>query len=424
MSWLITSIDVLKNREIKLLCMKYKIIRIVGSIAMLLLACMQSAIILWNYGRTGMGIYDPSYDSGEFSWSTIIGTDWLGWSLSTIGFILLVIPWIQLLIAMERQHSLRTTLSGKPGFVNVFFTVFNISLIIGGLFLLFKGGNMHDMMFGYDRLMMVLEVAVLVYTPWALFVIIGNMMKCRLDSQNHDAKYNKVWHWMVSCIFFILLGVYSFDGWYNWRYDFYCGRASQCIDGKWGYIDRFHRVAVPHIYDHAWDFCDGLACVGIGEKSNDKYGYIDRHGNIVIPMIYDSPAEFINGVAYVEKDGKYGTINTEGQEMIPIIYDWVGFHFPENNGLAQVKLGDRRGFVKSNGDVAIPIVYEDCEYFFCEDMVRAKLYGKWGYLDRKGDVVIPMIYDEAGNFKNGKAEVQLHEEVLYIDAKGQKCSDK
>lgn len=57
-------------------------------------------------------------------------------------------------------------------------------------------------------------------------------------------------------------------------------------------------------------------------------------------------------------------------------------------------------------------------------MVRAKLYGRWGYLDRKGDVVIPMIYDEAGNFKNGKAEVQLHGEIFYIDAKGEKCSDK
>lgn len=127
---------------------------------------------------------------------------------------------------------------------------------------------MHDMMFGYDRLMRVLEVAVLVYTPWALFVIIGNMMKRRLDPQNHEAKYNKVWHWMVSCIFFVLLGVYSFDGWYNWRYNFHEGRAWQCIDGKWGYINRLHSVVVPHMFDLVWNFNDGLACVGIGEKDN------------------------------------------------------------------------------------------------------------------------------------------------------------
>lgn len=408
--------------------MKYKIIRFVGIIAMLLLACMQSAIILWNYGRTGMGIYDPSCDLGVFSWSTIVGTDWLGWVLCTLWFFLLVIPWIQYFVALGKQKDILKTLSGKDGFFQVFFTVFNISLIICGLFLLIKGGDMHDMMFGYDRLMRILEVAVLVYTPWALFIILRNhrTRKAVHKSESPDllVRKNKVWYWAVSGIVFISLGAYAFDGWYNWRYDFYEGRASQCVGGKWGYINRLHRVVVPHMFDLAWNFNDGLACVGIGEKDNGKYGYIDRHGNIIIPLIYDRPAEFINGIAYVEKDGRHGTINTEGEEMIPIIYDWVGFHFPENNGLAQVKLGDWRGFVKSNGDVAIPIVYEDCEYFFCEDMVRAKLYGKWGYLDCNGDVVIPMIYDEAGNFKEGKAEVQLYGEIFYIDAKGEKCSDK
>ena len=58
--------------------MKCKVMNIAGIIAMLLLAIVQSAMILWNYGRTGMGIYDPFNDLGEFSWSTIVGTDWLG----------------------------------------------------------------------------------------------------------------------------------------------------------------------------------------------------------------------------------------------------------------------------------------------------------------------------------------------------------
>ena len=49
-----------------------------------------------------------------------------------------------------------------------------------------------------------------------------------------------------------------------------------------------------------------------------------------------------------------------------------------------------------------------------------KLYGKWGYLNRKGDVVIPMIYDDAGNFYNGRAEVQLVNERFYIDVKGER----
>ena len=75
--------------------MKYKIIRIVGIVMMLVLACAQSTIVLWNYGRTGLGVYDPYYDLGEFSWCTIVGTDWLGWALCSLWFSLLVIPWIQ-----------------------------------------------------------------------------------------------------------------------------------------------------------------------------------------------------------------------------------------------------------------------------------------------------------------------------------------
>lgn len=408
--------------------MKNKIVRVAGILGMLLLACLQSAIILWNYGRTGMGIYDPTNDLGEFSWSTIVGTDWLGWALCTIWFLLLAIPWVQHLLFCGKHQGISKTLSGKPGFFQVLFTVFNIALIIGCLFLLIKGGDMHDMMFGYDRLMRVLEVSVLVYTPWSLFVILKNLKRSmvtrKLGPQGQERSCNKVWHWVVSCLCFTMLGVYAFDGWYNWRYDFYGGRAIQCVEGKWGYIDRLHRVVVPHMYDLAWDFNEGLACVGIGEKGNDKYGYIDRQGNVVIPLIYDSPAEFIDGVAYVKKGGKHGTINTEGKEMIPIIYDCVGFLFPENMGLSRVKLQDWIGFVRFNGDVVIPIVYEDAEYYFCEDLVRVKLYDRWGYLDRNGDVVIPFIYDEAGNFKDGKAEVVLDGEKFFIDGKGQRFSAK
>ena len=138
--------------------MKYKGIRVVGTVLMLLFVCVQSAIILWNYGRTGMGVYDPFQDLCKFSWSIIVGNDWLGFVYAL--FFFLVIPWIQYLVAMERHQCLRTTLSGKHGFFHVFFTVFNISLIVGGMFLLVKVGDKYDMRYGYDRLMRVLEVAV------------------------------------------------------------------------------------------------------------------------------------------------------------------------------------------------------------------------------------------------------------------------
>lgn len=115
---------------------------------------------------------------------------------------------------------------------------------------------MHDMIFGYDRLMRILEVAILVYTPWALFIIVRNP-RIRKDINKSESR---------SLVY--IISVYAFDGWYNWRYTFYEGRAWQCIDGKWGYINRLHSVVVPHMFDLAWNFNDGLACVGIGENNN------------------------------------------------------------------------------------------------------------------------------------------------------------
>ena len=73
--------------------------------------------------------------------------------------------------------------------------------------------------------------------------------------------------------------------------------------------------------------------------------------------------------------------------------------------------------------MVIPISYEDAEYYFSDDLVSVKLYGKWGYLNHKGDVAIPIMYDYARNFKDGKAEVHMGNERFYIDVNGRRLND-
>ena len=406
--------------------MKYKIIRIVGIVVMLLLACALSTIVLWNYGRTGLGVYDPYYDLGEFSWCTIVGTDWLGWALCSLWFSLLVIPWIQSFVAMGKQCCFRSTLSGKSGFFHVLFTVFNVSLIVGCLFLLFKGGDEDDMRFGYDRLMMTLAVASLIYIPWVLSVIIRNRRRfkgiiTKSESQNPPMRKNNIWHWIVSCLCFTMLGVYAFDGWWTWKYDFNEGRAWLCVDGKWGYINRLHKVVIPVVYDNCGDFSEGLAYVGIDSEDGTRYGCIDRYGNIIIPCIYDWCSAPIYDVIYVKLNGMEACFTKDGKECIPMIYDHIDLFYPDNNGLALVISTDERyGFIRRNGDVVIPISYDYCEAFFTDGLVRAQIGEKWGYLNHKGDEVIPFIYDEAGIFKDKRAEVKMGNETYFIDTEGRK----
>lgn len=403
--------------------MKHKVIGLAGIAISIFLVLWESLEVLYNYGTSGLGFYYQYYATDDFTWRTIEREDWVGLALCTLWYFFLIVPWVQYFLKGLRKKSFGVTLTGNTDFSSVFFTVFNVSMIISSALILFHPHD-SDYYWLYELVFFVVLVSV-VYVPWAIVVVAKNIKLSRVvESEGMQQKQTSVKpaYWIVSLIPFILLAV--FVVWFSWTDDRYAdlheGRACGCVNGKWGYVDRKDRVIVPYIYDHASDFSDGRACVGIGTKGNRKYGYVDRDGNVVIPLVYDTPAEFIDGIAYVTRDGKQGTIDKDGNELIPVIYDCVGFQFRENRGLNMVRQGDMRGFVRRNGDVVIPIVYEDAESFFSDNLVRVKLYGKWGYLNRKGDVVIPIVYDDAGNFYNGRAEVMLDGERFYIDVKGER----
>ena len=412
--------------------MKHKIIGVAGIAISILIALWESLEVLYNYGSSGLAFYHSCYASDEFLWTRIESEDWVGFTLCALWYFFLIIPWVQYFRRGFRNKSFGVTLTGRTNFSSVFFTVFNVAMIIGSAFLLshpngYDQSSYPDHYWLYGLLFLIACLSFL-YVPWAIFVTISNIRRDKhvdLENMQQEQAPVKPGYWFVSLIPFIMLA--SIVVWLSWSDDRYAdlheGRASRFKDGKWGYVDRRNKEVIPYMYDHASDFHDGRACVGIGERGNRKYGYIDRDGNIVIPLIYDKPAEFFDDIAYVTKDGKHGTIDKDGKELIPIIYDHVGFRFIENEGLAMVRQGDCCGFVRTNGDVVIPIVYEDAECYFSNELVRVKLHGQWGYLNRKGDVVIPMIYEEARNFNDGRAEVQLDMEKFYIDVNGRRIND-
>ena len=230
---------------------------------------------------------------------------------------------------------------------------------------------------------------------------------------------NRVFWWILLGIIITASGIYAFDRCWNWKYDFNDGRACVCVDGKWGYINRFHKVVIPLVYDNCGDFSEGVAYVGIDTENGTKYGCIDRNGNLLIPCVYDWCTPPIYDVIYVTLNGMDATFTKDGKECIPVIYDHIDIFYPENKGLARVKSTDGRyGFVKRNGDVVIPVSYEYCESFFTDGLARAKLEGQWGYLDHVGNDVIPFQYDSAGIFKDGRAEVVMGDETYSIDCSG------
>jgi len=71
-----------------------------------------------------------------------------------------------------------------------------------------------------------------------------------------------------------------------------------------------------------YDFNNGLTPVR--DKVSSKYGYIDRDGQLQIPHIYDSASSFCDGLAIVRKQGKSGMINVNKEEIIPLEYESIG----------------------------------------------------------------------------------------------------
>src|SRR5262245_8590668 len=69
---------------------------------------------------------------------------------------------------------------------------------------------------------------------------------------------------------------------------FYEDLARTKVGGKWGFVDKSQKVAIPRQYEMARSFSDGLAAVEVGKK----WGYIDHTGKLVIPIQFDDAKPF------------------------------------------------------------------------------------------------------------------------------------
>jgi hypothetical protein len=200
-----------------------------------------------------------------------------------------------------------------------------------------------------------------------------------------------------------------------------------------------YRQAIPYIYDHVWDFSEGMAAI----HQDGKWGFIDRTGNLVIPAIYDEIQSFSEGMAAARisdhQDGKWGFIDKAGNVVIPFIYDGAG-SFSE--GLAAVRVIDDRnagklGFIDKTGDLVIPMIYDSALSFseglaavgsggelVIEETYSYVVGNKWGFIDKAGNEIVPPRYSNVflGGFHNGLAMVSYEWDMSgtysYIDKTG------
>jgi len=121
-------------------------------------------------------------------------------------------------------------------------------------------------------------------------------------------------------------------------------------DHNYGYMKKTGEEFTGYIYEEAYPFTEGLACV----KLNGKYGYIDSNGKTVLPFVYDDAAPFQEGLAYFSINGKYGYIDTMGNTVIEPSYSDADYF---QNGLAFVMNEGLKGAIDKEGNVVIPLQY-------------------------------------------------------------------
>jgi DNA-binding transcriptional regulator/RsmH inhibitor MraZ len=179
-------------------------------------------------------------------------------------------------------------------------------------------------------------------------------------------------------------------------------------NGKFGYIDRNGKIAIPARYVKAEDFSEGLAAVSLDDKI---YGYIDTNGKMTISPKFESVRQFKNGLAVIERkdngNSKYGYIDRTGKMLIPVRYT-AALEF--NEDLAVVGIEGKYGYIDTRGKVVIPLEFSDAWQF--SEGLAAVGNGdpgdlKYGYLNPLGKVVIPFKFSAAYEFKNGLAQVRV-----------------
>ena len=223
-------------------------------------------------------------------------------------------------------------------------------------------------------------------------------------------------------------------------------------NSKYGYVDEFHNVIVPAIFDGADQFQNSSAIVRIGNNT----GTIDINGFYILPLEYSALTRYKSKYFLAKKLGKYGIIDSIGNIIVPILYQ---DYMIEHDGLLILKINDKIGLFDFNKlewvimpkytnmfihplmiggsyrrvscDLIDPLTYKVIDSTYATTVLTKLgniLVGKdnkYGIVNAKNNIIVPIIYDYLGkmpyrhNFflgkKNGKYGLLTEENIMLTD---------
>lgn len=246
-------------------------------------------------------------------------------------------------------------------------------------------------------------------------------------------------------------------------------------DGKRGYVNiSSGEIVTPAIYDHAWNFSEGLAAVHLNgsisfitpdgkpafdqsfpvcydgdcaymfhnglcvmQTPENRWGMINAQGEWAIEPDYNSIDAPTFGYRKFQKGSKYGLLSLDGQIVLPAEYDIIRL------------ASDRRGFILAKDGYAkqvdkhlntiVPFVHDGVHVLYCVDDYSQDYYSNankdnatprfWRYdvgygsgvIDRNGNVIVPAKYYMVRMVNENlfEAEVTYGGDRILFNAKGE-----
>lgn len=158
-------------------------------------------------------------------------------------------------------------------------------------------------------------------------------------------------------------------------------------------------------------------------KEYGKWGYINQEGLKVIECKFNFASDFSEGLAAVKVDSLWGFIDFRGEVIIKPKY-WDERIPPRfSDGLCQVQEKTDSGitnlFIRTDGSTAFVSPYEYGDVGnFVNGRARVEINEEVCFIDKKGKVVIKTGFPYGWTFSEGLANVWTGDSTQYIDTTG------
>lgn len=126
-----------------------------------------------------------------------------------------------------------------------------------------------------------------------------------------------------------------------------------------------------------------------------------------------------NGFFPIKEFGKWGYINSDGQTVIQCQFDGADQF---SDGLAAILIDTVWGFIDTTGKIVIEPKYYRVAQFsdgLCNVTIPKDTTFQNAFIRTDGSIAFITEFKDVGTFYNGRAEVQINEEVCYLNKKGE-----